>query len=68
MCTSIFYQKELEESEKKFQSTQGRLEEFAALKKKLSNTEKTSKALEASKEVSIKYCVHMLYSVIYTTV
>ena len=47
----ILFQKELEESEKKFQSTQGRLKEFAALKEKLSNMEGANKDLEASKEV-----------------
>ena len=49
----ILFQKELEESEKKFQSTQGRLKEFAALKEKLSNMEAANKDLEASKEVCI---------------
>ena len=52
MCFNInSYQKALEESEKKFQSTQGRLEEFAALKGKLSDMEGANKDLEASKEV-----------------
>ena len=43
----------MEESEKKCQSTQSKLEELVALKKKLSNVEKSNKALEASKEVHV---------------
>ena len=54
----ILFQKELEESEKKFQSTQGRLTEFAALKEKLSNMEAANKDLEASKEVYIPTILH----------
>ena len=45
------FQRKVEESEKKFQSAQGRLEELAALKKRISDMEKNNKSLEASKEV-----------------
>ena len=44
-------QKELEESEKQLQSSQTKLEELAAVKKKLSKVDESNKALQASKEV-----------------
>lgn len=52
----------MEESEKKFQSSQDRLEELVAMKKRLSDVEADNKALEASKEVQ---CTIIMYMYMY---